>query len=338
MKALFSAILNALDRGECAVLCTVIASSGSSPRGAGAKMAVFADGSTRGTVGGGAVELAATRQAAEVLQSGKTLVRGYRLRPDEVADIGMVCGGDVTVYFQRFSESDRVRLNAILALFDRDENAWLVTEIREGCAGELGVYNEAQGLRFLSGLSEKALRPFLLARAVYTDSLYVEPLVQAGTVYIFGGGHVGKALCPVLASVGFRVCVYDERPALAKPENYPGAACVICGSYAQASALVRLRPCDYAVVMTPGHQADTLLLLQILQKQTAYVGCIGSKKKIERTNAALREAGICEERIASVHSPIGLPILAETPEEIAVSVAAELIRCRAEYYAKLNSE
>ena len=330
MKHLFTAIMEHIRLGQSVVLCTILASSGSSPRGAGAKMAVFADGTTLGTVGGGAVELEAVKQAMEVLKTGDTLVRGYQLHPNEVADIGMICGGEVTVFFQRFSEADHERLTAILSVLDGEENAWLVTRIREGCAGSLGVFSAAEGLRYTDGVTEQELTPLLRSRAVYTEDLYVEPLVQAGTVYIFGGGHVGKALCPILASVGFRVCVYDERPALAKPENYPGAKSVICGSYQKASALVRLRPCDYVVIMTPGHQADTALLLQVLPFETAYVGCIGSKKKIERTNAALREAGISEEKITFVHSPIGLPILAETPEEIAISVAAELIQCRAE--------
>lgn len=330
MKKLFSAMLERLEAGENAVLCTILASSGSSPRGAGAKMAVFSDGTTVGTVGGGAVELEAAKQAMKVLASGQADIRGYVLRPDEVVDIGMVCGGSVTVFFRRFTPAEAETVAEILALLRGEENAWLVMRLELGCVSGFGTFDEANGLRFTDGISGEELRPMLRSRAVYTERYYVEPLVRAGTVYIFGGGHVGKALAPVLANVGFRVCIYDEREALAKPENYPGAERVICGKYSEAAQKVQLRRSDYAVIMTPGHQADTILLKQVLQTEISYVGCIGSRKKIERTNAALREAGISEAAIASVHSPIGLPILAETPEEIAISVTAELIRCRAE--------
>ena len=191
MKHLFTAIMEHIRLGQSVVLCTILASSGSSPRGAGAKMAVFADGTTLGTVGGGAVELEAVKQAMEVLKTGDTLVRGYQLHPNEVADIGMICGGEVTVFFQRFSEADHERLTAILSVLDGEENAWLVTRIREGCAGSLGVFSAAEGLRYTDGVTEQELSPLLRSRAVYTEDLYVEPLVQAGTVYIFGGGHVG---------------------------------------------------------------------------------------------------------------------------------------------------
>ena len=319
MKKLFSAIKEGLEQGQSAVLCSIIASSGSAPRGAGAKMAVFADGTSVGSIGGGAVEQESARLAGEVLHTGLTQMKRYVLRPNEVADLGMVCGGDVTVYFQPLTAAELSTVTEILRLLDGEDAAWLVTDLETGAVRAVCAEN-----------SPEKLRPLLKSRAVCMENLYVEPLVRAGTVYIFGGGHVGKALAAVLAGVEFRVCVYDERSEAAVPENFPGAERVICGSYAEVSRNLSFTPADYAVVMTPGHQADTLVLEQVLRQKLRYVGCIGSRKKIERTNAALREAGISESAIASVHSPIGLPIFAETPEEIAVSVAAELIRVRAE--------
>lgn len=159
---------------------------------------------------------------------------------------------------------------------------------------------------------------------------YYEPLMRAGRVFIFGGGHVGQALVPVLASVDFRVTVYDKRKELATAEHFPMAENVIFGDYEHIFDKITLKPSDYVVIMTPGHESDYALLEQVLRCETTYVGCIGSRHKIARTQALLRQAGISEERIKSVHSPIGLPIGAQTPAEIAVCIAAEMILHRSQ--------
>ena len=106
MKELFEALLAALRRGETAALCTILGASGSAPRGAGAKMAVFADGSTIGTVGGGAVELRTTAMAKEAIASGRSLMHGFSLAKNQIEDLGMICGGNVTIYIQILSASE----------------------------------------------------------------------------------------------------------------------------------------------------------------------------------------------------------------------------------------
>ena len=158
---------------------------------------------------------------------------------------------------------------------------------------------------------------------------YVEPLTRAGYAYIFGGGHVGAALVPVLASVDFRVVVYDNRPGFATPEHYPQAERVILGDYLDIGAHLTLTENDYVCIMTPGHQADREVLLQAMRSPATYIGCIGSRHKIASTNAYLMENGIPETELARIHAPIGLDILGQTPAEIAVSIAAELILHRA---------
>ena len=205
MKALFTSMLQALAQGEGVVLCSILASSGSTPRGAGAKMAVFADGHTEGTVGGGAVELESGKLAMEVLKTKQSLVHGYCLAPNEVADIGMICGGNVTVFFQYFdpqAEADTALLRGILELLNGNQNSWLVYRMDDGCVSAMGTYDEAHGLRFTDCITPDELRPMLRADAVTKKGeprYYVEPLTRAGYAYIFGGGHVGAALVPVLA-------------------------------------------------------------------------------------------------------------------------------------------
>ena len=188
MKELFTSMLQALSDGQSVVLCSILASSGSTPRGAGAKMAVFADGHTVGTIGGGAVEKCSGEKALEVLQSKQSLVQGYCLAPNQVADIGMICGGNVTVYFQYFDPADengRALLQGILELLRGDDDSWLVYRMDGGCVSAMGTFDEAHGLRFTDCITPEALRPMLHSNAFTKKGdpgYYIEPLPQAGHV------------------------------------------------------------------------------------------------------------------------------------------------------------
>ena len=247
----------------------------------------------------------------------------------------MICGGTVMVYFRFFdhcSPQDAALVRAILELLQSGQDAWLVSRMEQGKITAMGTFDETQGLRFAQ-LDEQMLRPWLTSSAVYQKgepSYYVEPISRAGRVYIFGGGHVGRALVPVLANVGFRVTVFDNREDFARQENYPAAEQVIFGDYYHIEEKVHITPRDYVVIMTPGHQADREVLLQEMKTPACYVGCIGSRHKIAATNQYLMDNGVEEAELSRIHAPIGITIFAETPEEIAISIAAELIRCRAQ--------
>ena len=324
MKAMTQAMIRRIREGERVVLCTILASSGSSPRGAGARMAVFQDGSTMGTVGGGQVEFLAAQEAMEVMESGNTLIRSFDLAPAQVASIGMICGGKVTIYYQLLTETELPTLLDMERALSTDENAWLYLLIREG---------RVESFRIVSGEEAQQDPEHYCSKAVLVQGEpleYYEPIMRAGRVFIFGGGHVGQALVPILAGVDFRVTVYDKRKELATKEHFPSAEEVIFGDYEHIFDKVTLKPSDYVVIMTPGHESDYALLEQVLRYETTYVGCIGSRHKIAKTQALLREAGISEERIKSVHSPIGLPIGAQTPAEIAICIAAEMILHRSQ--------
>jgi xanthine dehydrogenase accessory factor len=335
MEKLFTAIHDALSRGEDLVLASIIASSGSTPRGNGAKMAVFAGGSTLGTVGGGAVEYHSILLAKKALEERAAFAHGFNLAPNETADIGMICGGQVTVYFQFFSGSDPSALTLfrhITSLFGAQKNTWLVTEIADGGARRMGVYARDTGLLFADGIPEADILPLVRARGVLKKdepSYYVEPLTQAGYVYVFGGGHVSQELAPVLAHVGFSVVVYEDREAFADPSLFPAAVRTVQGPFSDIGSKISITADDYVAIMTRGHQADFEVLSQALRTEACYVGVIGSRHKIATTFRRLIEAGIPEGELARIHTPIGLEIAAETPAEIAISIAAELILHRA---------
>lgn len=327
MREFIAAIVHSLEAGCGVELVSVMASSGSTPRGAGALLAVFSDGSTCGTVGGGNVEYEATNLAKELLARGQNAQRHFRFVQGDAASLGMVCGGDVTLHFHYLSPEDGESiavLRKLLAAFDKNTDTWLVRKL-EGDAvtsmesvGRLGVHDAA------------ALPANLLKnKAVYQDGWFVLPVVKAGRVYIFGGGHVSQALVPAIAAAGFRPVVYDDRPEFTDLALFPQAEESFCGSFEELAKYVTITPDDYVVIMTRGHQADYEVLTQTLRSGAKYLGCIGSRKKLTLCRECLLAAGFTAEEYARVHAPIGLSIGAETPSEIAVSVTAELIAVRA---------
>ena len=321
MKEILNTMLSALTRGEGVMLCSILKADGSSPRGAGAHMAVFSDGTALGTVGGGAVERQSILLARELLKGKRNALRDFALHPEAANSTGMVCGGDVTVWFQYIPPENAAQIGVLRAWRDAlgsGRNVWLCLVL------------DGETLREFRLLTADELRHgtegFFTSRPYWDGSTFVEPIVRAGRVYLFGAGHVGQALVPVLEYVGFAVTVYDPRQELA--ERFSD---VICAPYAELEDHITLIPYDSVVVMTPGHMADFEVLHRILHHPLSYIGCIGSRKKVALTRERLAAAGFSQQDIDRVHAPIGLPILAETPEEIAISVAAEMIRHRAEH-------
>lgn len=325
MKQLIAPLLQALRREEGAVLCSVLASSGSTPRGAGAHMALFSDGHFLGTVGGGAVEYQCQSLARKVLEEKKGCLQPFALSQ---ARIGMVCGGDVLVCLQYLDIRALPLLQAMETAAREAEDSWLVFDARQEEAVTMGLYHRGRGL-VGNSVREESLRPLLRPCAAADGGLYAEPFGRARTVYIFGGGHVSQALAPVLAGLDFRLCLYEDRPDFSSAALFPQVQRRITASFEEIFGHIDPRPEDYAIVLTRGHEWDFTVQRQLLQRSFSYIGVIGSRKKTAAVNEKLRQAGISQAAIDRVHSPIGLAIGARTPAEIAISIAAELIAHRA---------
>ena len=279
MKALLHSLLEAATLGRPVVLCTVVHSGGSAPRSAGAHMAVFADGSTRGTVGGGRLELLTAKEGLSLLQRQTSALRAYDLSERE-GGIGMACGGNVIVSYLYLGPEQADFVRAMAAAFDAAAPCWLKLVIAGDGRTDVSLSNGAD-------------RSLCAAQPVWmpgTPSVYTEPLTQPGRVYLFGAGHVGQALVPVLEYVGFAVTVYDPRQELA--ERFSD---VICAPYAELEDHITLTPYDSVVVMTPGHMADFEVLHRILCHPLSYIGCIGSRNKAAKTRDLLRQEGFSEE-------------------------------------------
>ena len=149
-------------------------------------------------------------------------------------------------------------------------------------------------------------------------------------MYVFGGGHVAQELVPVLAHVGFRCVVMDDREEFANPQVFPQAKRTVVGDLERISDYVQITERDYVCVMTRGHQFDYYVQRQALAAKPRYIGVMGSRNKIKVTTEKLLADGFTLEEIQFCHMPIGTNILAQTPAEIAISVAGELICVRAE--------
>ena len=160
-------------------------------------------------------------------------------------------------------------------------------------------------------------------------SVLIEPIVQPDPVIIFGGGHVGYAIYSVITTIDFDVTIVDDRRAYATKKRFPGAKRVICTPYEKAFEKLKVGRNTYIIICTRAHRADEECLRFALKSPACYVGMLGSKSKVAAFKKRMRSDGIPQKRIRNLHAPIGLDIGAITPQEIAISVAAELIQFRA---------
>jgi xanthine dehydrogenase accessory factor len=254
MRDVLEAALAAEANGEPAALVTVIATEGSTPQKAGAKMLVYADGTIVGTIGGGCLEAEMTRRARVAIEHRATARASYDLTPDQAGEDGLVCGGRMEVF--------------------------------------------------------------------------IEPVESAPTLCLFGAGHVAQPLARMAKAAGFRVEVADDRAKFANTERFPDADRIVVDDFAAAARKMTLGRNSFAVVVTRGHQGDTDALRAVLGKGLRFVGLLGSKPKMVHIFAALLESGVPGDHLEEVHSPLGLEIGAESPDEIAVSILAELIAVR----------
>ena len=246
---IFEEIVAAKKANVPVVLATVIESLGSAPREEGARMLIKSDGTTIGTIGGGAIEKVIADQAMQLMNSTSPQLVRYDLK-----DVGMTCGGAM--------------------------------------------------------------------------SIFLEPLLPAPRLIIFGAGHIGTALAQLGRMLDFSVVVVDNRPEFANRERLPWADTVIAEDY--QSVLKKILPLDnaYVIILTHKHVHDFEVLEQCVQNPFHYLGMIGSKTKVAKAFQQLRDKGVGETIIQLVHAPIGIDIGANTPAEIALSIAAELVAVR----------
>jgi xanthine dehydrogenase accessory factor len=299
------------ETGVEAALATVVATSGSVPRHAGAKMLVHADGSIVGTIGGGKVEL-------ETIEAGREIARGAPprlLTRHLVRDLAMCCGGTMEVWVEPLDAARWKALDEARRRMGRRQTSVLVTAI--DVPGGKDVLADDECLR--------------TRRARRVDGRFLEPILPPDRLVLFGGGHVARATAPLAAAVGFEVIVCDDEETLASAARFPDATLIHSFDVREvARELQPFGPGDYAVVLTRDHALDQELVEALIARDDlSYLGLIGSVGKVSRFEKRLLAKGVIDAaRWARLHAPVGLDIGAETPEEIAISIVGELVKKR----------
>jgi len=287
-------------------------------------MLVGGEGRLRGTVGGGCVEADVIRAALDAQTAGVPLLVTHHLNADLAGDLGLSCGGTVEVFVEPLVADPRY----IAAL---EQAGAAEGEGRGGGGG--GIVTTAVSWADGPFKHFESLPPDASAdgapAALSSDRRFViERLAPAPRVMVFGAGHVGAAIARAADAAGFRVVLVDDRPEFADPVLFPDRMTVWAASVHAAVAQAAITPADAIVVATRGHRHDAVILERVAASPAGYVGLLGSRRKQAVITKALSAAGVPVQSLARVRVPVGLAIGAVTPEEIAVSVVAELIAWR----------
>lgn len=340
MRDVFRRLKTEITSGSDAVLVTILSATGSTPRGSGAMMLVTSEGRVCGTVGGGAVEYESIQRALKCLSVRKSARECFTLSSDTAADIGMVCGGSVDMYFKHIAAGDSYYISlaeAVDELFMLGSESRLVIRISPDYSSDISVLTQSLSNKTIGApvpdevISQPLMPPCRIETA--GAEYYILRLIQAGRVFIFGGGHVSQKLVPLLAGCDFRTVVLEDRPEFTDPLLFENRASEIrLIDMDRVSELVpEITRDDLICIMTRGHKNDYLVQYEMLKTPAYYIGVIGSRHKVAAVNARLLADGYTEEDLRRITSPIGIDIAAETPAQIAVSVTAQLIRVRAEH-------
>ena len=338
MIELVAMINDRLARGEALAVATIVTNEGSTPRTAGSKMLVFADGAIAGTVGGGLGEGMVIVAARETLAAGPSRLFGIDMTGQAASGADLICGGRMRLFIERL-DPDAATREQYAALADNlgaGRSCLLVARIGDGASGRVlltpgGVMGADVPEEVLAAAREQGrgiAAPIRFEAAGATWML--EPWLARDPLFIFGGGHVSRPTCHMASLVGFGVTVFDDRPEFANAERFPDAAkTVVFSSLPDCFASLVIEKNASIVIVTRGHAQDKDVLALALKTQAGYIGMIGSLRKRDTVYDRLLAEGFTKEDLARCHSPIGLDIAAETPEEIAVSIVGELIAERA---------
>jgi xanthine dehydrogenase accessory factor len=349
MSSPYERMAELLAANRAFALATVVRTLGSTPQVVGAKLVVTADESERpfGTLGGGCVEADAVLAAREVLATGGRSVREYRLTEELAWNTGLVCGGTMWILAEpgesafRFDGRDGLIAAyeaatggipvAFVTRLDRDrQQASFVARGLVTADGELaGSVGDASTNARATALALEQMRHGT-PRVVPLDDrsdLLIEPVTTRPRLVVAGGGHVAKALARQAQLLDFDVTILEDRPEFADPERFGGAD-VREGDVPESIASFEYGWQTYLVIATRGHKLDADCVMAAVRTNVPYIGVLGSRRKTVLLADMLRDAGVAQERIDTIHAPVGLDLGGRTPAEIALAVLAEITQRR----------
>ncbi len=313
-------IASRLEKRKAVMLLVVGESSGSSPGRAGYKMAVGSDGELVGSIGGGLMEVNLVEQSRAILSEPPAVAGGlspilieqeHRKKAEHPS--GMICSGRQTVILKQLDPND---LDPVRNIINRLEQ-------RSSAAFEISN----SGFRIIENTKETS--PFHFSMTSDDEFVYREKIGHKHELIIVGGGHCALALSEIAAKLDFRVSIFDDRPELNTIEKNGFAdEITIIDSYENISEHIAGGEDTYIVVMTLGYKFDDVVIRQLVGREFEYFGVLGSRAKMKTLLIALEKDGFPADALSKIHTPIGLPINSHTPEEIAVSIAAEIIQVK----------
>ncbi|MCX7857977.1 MAG: XdhC/CoxI family protein [Deltaproteobacteria bacterium] len=329
-----NAILDYLKKKRGGCLATIIKRIGSSPREEGTTMFIGEDGKIFGTIGGGTLEKEVKERTSIVLTEKRPEIFPFRMDAKSVEDEGMLCGGNVEVLIEPV-------LSHHLAVYERAKEAFSqrkegIFYIRFDSFQYLKTFVEKEGSIYGDDIEENE-KSFLTDKLgtkkpiVIERSKIVIPLRMRSVLYIFGAGHISRYLVSLANLVDFVVTVIDDSNQFAKPENFPEANRILAMPFEDSFRALEFTGEEFVVIVTRGHKSDAFCLEEVLKRPFRYVGMIGSKRKVNSVFEYLKGKGYGEDLLRRVHAPIGLEINSETPQEVAISIVAQLIKERGEY-------
>jgi xanthine dehydrogenase accessory factor len=331
MKEIIPDLDTWLDQGQQAIaLATVIQTWGSAPRKAGAKMAFSADGSISGSVSGGCVEGAVIEAGNEVLESGTPQLLHFGVADETAWEVGLACGGTIDVFVERL-DLEAYQLLRDIALQDQAGTCVTVLRGSEELIGRKWI--QARNGRSLNQLppsftSQLADLPPTTQRLALSDdvALFIEQFRPAPTLIMVGGVHIAVALTSMAKTLGFRTIVIDPRRAFGSDDRFPHADQLLTLWPKKAFAELEITPETAVALLTHDPKIDDPALEIVLSSSAFYIGALGSRKTHAKRVERLQKKGIDAAQIGRIHAPIGLDLNAQSPEEIALSVMAEVVK------------
>lgn len=315
---LWQFIASRLNEGESVMLLVVADSSGSSPGRAGYKMAVASNGGLFGSIGGGVMEVRLVEQAKAILSEPGAIATGFLTstlteqvhQKNAPNSSGMLCSGRQTVILKRLTSPDEDTVNSVInALSQKQPIAFKISSLK---------------FQIIETTRDNSRR--LFSKTSATEFVYQEKLGSANRLFIIGGGHCALALSELMSRLDFHIQIFDDRPDLNTiAKNEFADEVTIVDSYKTISEHIDSDERTYVAVMTLGYASDAVVIRQLIGRDFNYFGVLGSKAKMATLMKELQVEGIDEQRLARIRTPIGLAINSRTPEEIAISIAAEII-------------
>ncbi|QUQ65128.1 XdhC family protein [Kutzneria sp. CA-103260] len=306
-------------------VASVVDVAGSAPRGLGSALAVTADGSAFGSVSGGCVEGAVYELAQEVLSTGLPQRQRFGYSDDDAFAVGLTCGGSLEVFVQPCAP-------AIAAALAADPEPVVLVRVIGGPDALLG-----KGMAVFADrvVGDQVIDPELVRHATATGrqffdglELFVEPWSPPPRMLVFGAIDYAAALSRIGKFLGYHVTVCDARPVFATADRFPDADEVVVDWPHRYLAATATDHRSVVCVLTHDEKFDVPLLADALRRPLAFVGALGSRRTNTQRLARLREIGLTEGELALLRAPIGLDLGASTPEETAVSIAAEIVALR----------